>query len=230
MIIVNKTEKSVAGAINGKPFSIPYNDKIYKELKKVEEAFNKAEKGAEASLAVKEAIKLTTLNFGELVALKNEYLMFNVIRNEYYLVLNKGKKNEYIDDRAIPSELSTMINDSFESDFDYMPLIKSWIRFLQRDKEYIEEDAKLFSEYLSAIYIDTDRVKELVETEGLTTEAAQELAEFNDIAVTQEGLLATYKVVDEVKTKWVIVLDDEGNPIVIDGQPQKKKVLNSGYQ
>lgn len=231
MIIVNKTEKTIAGAISGKAFSIPYNETIYKKLKKAEEDYNSAKDGEEAKKYVTTAIELTKLQFGELVAQENPFLMFNPVRQEYFLVTNKGTKEELVDDRAIPEALTTMINESFENGFNYMPLIKTWARFLTREKEYTLQDATLFSNYLSAKFVDTELITDLIEKEGFTYQAAVERALFQDIAITQEGLLATYKVVEEVKTKWILVFDDEGNPIVNeDGQPQKKQVLRDEYK
>jgi len=231
MIIVNRTEKNIVGSISGKPFSIPFKESTFKKLKSIEEGFAKIKTKGLIEVSIKEAKELTTLNFGELVASKNPYLMFNPVKNKYFLVINKGKKDELIDDRELPDKLAEKIQDSFEQDFDYMPLVKTWGRFLQRDVPYDIYDAALFTHYLTSMYIDYDKVDELVEKEGLDSSTARERCTFNDLAVTQEGLLATYKVVEEIIKEWVIVTDDDGN-IVLDseGIPKKKQVLMDQYK
>jgi len=231
MIIINRTDKNIVGAINGKPFSIPFNEQLYTKLVKISEDFVSSTELPKANALLEEANKLTILNFKELIATSNPYLHYNPVKDLYYLVVNKGKKDEYVIDKPLPVGLSERIVESFEKGFSFMPIIKAWIRFLQRDKEYSETDAAFFSRYLNTMYIDYEAVDKLVETEGLSEDTAVERCTFNDLAITQEGLLATYKVVNEIKTEWVLVTDEEGNVVLnSDDSPQKKQVLKKEYQ
>lgn len=223
MVIINKTEKTIAGSVNGKPFSIPFNEVVYKKLKEQEKEYSETTSVEEVKLIEEKIKPLIELNFNELVAHQNPYLAYNPVKKQYFLVVNKGKTDTLIDDRPIPNKLADMINESFENDFDYMPLIKSWARFLNREKEYTVEDAELFANYLSATYFDYKLAKDLIEKEGLTQEAAEERALFQDIAVTQEGLWATYKVVEEIKTEWKLAKDDKNN-LILDESGKPKKV------
>ena len=58
---------------------------------------------------------------------------------------------------------------------------------------------------------DYDLVKELVDNEGLTNEAATERATYQDISITQEGILAGYKVAKEITEFYELEYDEKDN-------------------
>ena len=65
---------------------------------------------------------------------------------------------------------------------------------------------RLFSNYLSSEYVDLNEVNRLVDEEDIDRDLAIKMATYPDIAITQEGLLATYKVAQQVtfeyKMEW----------------------------
>ena len=241
MIIVNKTETDLVGAIKGKPFSIPFNEVIFTKLQKLDKKLlqlgntydSENKKDVEALKSIyTEATELTTLNFGEVVASKSPYLSFNPVKEKFYLTMNKGKSTQVIDYRAIPQRLANLITESYEKDLDYMPVVKGWARFLKTEAEFTEERAEWFATFLTTMYTDNEAANEMHEIEGIDLFTAQQRCSYQDIALTQEGFLALYKVVEEVKKEWVIVTDKETGKVVLDdsGQPKKVQVYIDSYQ
>ncbi len=231
MIIINRTDKSIVGSIKGKPFSVPFNENTYKSLKALEAEVKTLSTQSEIKPIIEKATLLTTVDFGTVVASTNPYLSYNPAKDLYFLTIGKGTPNEHIDDRAIPGPIAETIMEQFEKGYDFMPMIKAWARFLQRDKAYSEEDARYFGTYITSRYVDDELAQKLVEEEGINYDVAYERATFNDMAITQEGLLATYKVVEEVTTEWALEKDDKGE-VVLDsqGNPKKIKVLKAEYR
>jgi hypothetical protein len=128
--------------------------------------------------------------------------------------------------------LADLITESYEKDLDYMPVVKGWARFLKRDAEFTDESAEWFATFLTTVYTDLDAANEMHETEGIDYTVAQQRCAYQDIALTQEGFLALYKVVEEVKKKWIILTDKETGKVITDddGNPVKTQVYIDAYQ
>lgn len=206
---VNRKNDRIIGSLEGKPFNIVFDQDKYEDLKMVVSRMEQSQSKETYLTMVEEAQSLIEVNFNEEVAAANGYLKFRVNSGTYHLVINKGEIGELVSDIPLPTALAERVVESYEEGADYMPLIMAWRRFLTRPK-YHAEDANLFARYITSMFIDTKLVAELME-EGATEEAATELATFNDLAITTHGMLATYKVVDRVHKKYILVKDEDGN-------------------
>ena len=202
MIIVNRKGDSMSGSINGEVFSILFDQSKYDHLKgeaaRIElcERTPAGKKVAEKIMV--DALEYVTVDYKEQVASVNGYLKYLKNTGKYYLVVDKGTKKELVSSKPLPEILAERIIESFEMDADYMPLLLAWRRCIS-SKYYSEEYAKLFAHYLTAEYTDSALVAKIMEEEGTTREVAVARATFPDIAISTYGILATYKVVEEVK-------------------------------
>lgn len=210
-IIVNRKNERLTGAIEGTPFNILYTKEKFEDLKTVSSRLEQSKSPEVFKSIVAEATKLVEINFNEEVASANGYLMFNVNKGTYHLVSNKGKKNEIVSEEPLPQVLSDRIIESYEKGADFMPLLMAWRRFLTRERRN-EKDTTLFANYLTAMHLDYVAYEKHIE-DGMTPEAATELATFNDISITTYGLLATYKVVDKVEKIFKLEKDADGNTV-----------------
>jgi hypothetical protein len=192
MLTFRKIENLIVGQIDGTPFSIPKTDKSQTILTALRD-------GQEDATTEEVIAFVNEVKAGE-IAGSNEYLSFKPSTGEYFLQF-EGKKSK----KAIPQVLVEFIEESFDKDIDFTPILKAWLRLLDNPR-YNDTMANLFSNYLSSDYIDYNEVDRLVEEEDIDRDLAKKMATYPDIAITQEGLLATYKVAQQVtweyKMEW----------------------------
>lgn len=195
MITYRKLESTITGTVNGKPFNVPRTEGVIALL---EAAILDKTPGDEVLAALKSQRNIQ-------VAGSNKYLSFNPVTKQYFLELD-GKRSKH----AIPNTLVQFIEESFDKDIDFMPVIKAWARLLANPR-YNETMGDLFTVYLDSSYTDYEEAAKIVEEDELTEEVAQGLATYQDIAITQEGLLATYKVANVVTWEYVMEEQEDGS-------------------
>lgn len=224
-IIVNRKNDRITGAIEGKPFSIMFDQGIFEDLKADAARLEKTKEKAVYESIVEHAQELVVVDFNTEVAAANGYLKYRPNTKTYHLVINKGTKNELVSEDAIPEVLAQRIVESYEEGADFMPLLMAWRRFLTRENSK-PEDKNYFASYLCAMFVDEANVSKLREEKGLSAEAAVELSTYNDLSVTTYGLLATFKVVEEVKKIWKFTTDKDGNEtkVQVDAFPGTKDI------
>jgi hypothetical protein len=205
MITFRKLEHTIAGTVDGKPFNAPRTEQIEAYLV---DAMANNTPGAEVLAHLK-----ATRN--QEIAGSNKYLAFNPVTEEYFLEL-EGKRSKH----PIPKTLVKFIEDSFEKKVDFMPVVKAWARLLANPR-YNKAMGKFFSTYLETSYVDRDEVAEIVKEQELDIKIATKMATYQDIAITQEGLLATYKVANIVTWQYEMELQEDG---------EYKKVRNHKYK
>jgi len=194
MITYRKLQNTIAGVVDGKPFNMartPENEAFLVNA----QAENMPEKD------VLDYVKSSRSNE---IALSNKYLVFRPATDEYFLAFD-GYRSKI----AIPEVLRVKIEDSYDKDIDFMPIIKSWALLLSNPR-YTPTMAKYFAKYLSTTYTDRAEVRRLMTEEDYTREAATALATYQDIAITQEGLMATYKVAEIVTWEYIMELQEDG--------------------
>lgn len=195
MITYRKLEHTITGTIDGKPFNLPRTEAIEAIVKDY------------ADNGVLEADFMTFVKEcrSQEVAGSNEYLTYNPTTKEYFLRYKNVRS-----DKPIPQALVDFIEKSYDKDIDFMPMIKTWARLLTNPR-YTLEMGKYFAEYVDTKFTDYTESDRLEAEEGFTSEASVELSTYNDIAITQEGLLATYKVAEEVTWEYEMVKNEYGN-------------------
>lgn len=184
-----KLEQVIVGSVNGKPFKIARTEAIENALEEL-----KARNATH-----EEVMALVASSRKEEIAGSCKYLAFNPTSQEYFLELD-GKRSKH----PLPTSLVKYIEESYDKNIDFLPLVKAWARLLANPR-YSSAMAKYFNTYLSTTYVDREQVAELIK-EGYTPEAAENMCSYPDISITEEGLLATYKVAEivtwEYKMEW----------------------------
>lgn len=203
MIIVNRYENSITGSLDGKPFGISYSEEKYTEMKELETRAAQATTFEELKTIKDQFEPLIKEDFKTIVETVTPFIGVNKAQNKYYLKFEDGT----YDDQPLPKALVERILKSIEQKIDILPLIKFWIRF-RRNPQFSEVKAYKLSNYINKTYIDHDLYQQLLD-EGLAQEVAQQMATSYQTPITVEGLLVTYKVSREKKTKWT--LDADGN-------------------
>lgn len=206
MITFRKLEHTITGTVNGRPFSVARTSDIEDFLLK-----------AQSDPDVDYTVVMTELKAfrQQEIAGVNKYLVFNPVTKQYFLQLD-GKRSKH----AIPEVLVKYIEESYDKDIDYMPIVKAWARLLTNPR-YNSTMADYFATYIDTTFVDMKEVDRLVEEDEIDRDIAIEMCTYQDIAITQEGLLATYKVAELVTWKFEMVLNEET------GDYEKK--LNKAY-
>lgn len=191
MLTFRENENTITGVVNGKPFSLPRTPEVKKALIDLKES-GACTYEIIAQMAV-EARKI-------FIATKNKYVSYNPKFDSYHLTID-GKTSKL----ELPSSLVTYLEMSAEKDIDYMPVVKVFVRLMMNP--YVNQAmVDNLNKYLETTFVDEEGVEKLIE-EGLTRDQAISSCTFNDISITEEGLLATYKVAQEVDWKYVMEED-----------------------
>lgn len=211
MVTINRIESRIIGTLNGHPFSCMYSEEKFTLLKQLETKANTANTMEELKATIEEMTPLTKDSFKDRVTTATPHLAVNPVTNKFYL-----QNGEYISTIPLPTVFAEKIMTSLEKGIDIEPLVKAWARFLRPipgRPAYTPKRGKEFASYISSLYVNYDKVRELVNTEGLSEEKATEIATTTQVAITKEGLLVCYKVSEELTTKWA--LDEKGEKIQV---------------
>lgn len=209
MLTFRLLEKTITGQINGKPFNLPRTKDVQKELKKLQKVKN---------LTTEEFTEFIHSTHKTVVAGKCKYIMYNPTSQEYFLTL---EDKVYPD--ALPPAMVKVMEDSSEKGIDYLPIVKAFVRFITGAR-YEKKNLALLDAYLTATFTDKVEIANLQKEFGYSYEVAENLATYQDITITQEGLLATYKVAEMVTWEHVMELDTETGEYVKKIQDRYKKI------
>jgi len=193
MINFRKLENTITGVIGGKPFNITKTNDAIAWLEK-------AKKDDTPDIDVWEYVK--SVKLGE-VAGSNKYLIYSPVTNQYFLTFDGFRSK-----KAIPQVLVEIINKSHDKDIDFMPILKSWARLLTNPR-YNDEMGNYFASYLQATFTDYPAVSKLIEEEDIDPEVAEAMCTYQDISISKEGMLVTYKVADIVDWKYLLEHNEE---------------------
>lgn len=187
---LNKTKTTISGTVNFKNYSIDFNDAIYNELIKYEDALYNAKTASEEQTLL-EAIEEYILNVSAETSKNSEIdprLKFD--NGKYYLIAPNGT----VSLQAVPNSLMKLMISARQEGITIEPYIKCWTLFLQ-NPNFTPEKAELFGAYISAKYVDQEQYDALIE-EGYSEDRATELSTYDEVAISRSGLLLTYKYVD----------------------------------
>jgi hypothetical protein len=195
MLNFRKLEHTITGSLNGKPFNITRTPEAEKFLTEARDT------NAPASTIIQfiESAKL-----GE-IAMTNKYLVYSPITKEYFLAFEN-----YRSKKPIPQVLVDLIEESYDKDIDFMPILKAWARLLNNPR-YTKEMGNYFAAYLKAQFVDDVEMNRLINEEKIEPSVAREMATYQDISISKEGLLVTYKVAEIVTWEWMMVHDAEND-------------------
>lgn len=187
ILTVNRINTTISGIIGTEKYNVPYTEELFKQLTQEETDFANADSLEKAKLAIdlaKQLIDGVTKTQNETKF--GEYLVRDDNSNKFYLKLGSVTSS-----KALPEALVAMLLEALEKEMSIEPYVKCWTWFLKNPR-YTDRKAQYFAAYLATKYVDREKVQEYLE-EGYTQEKAIEMATFNDLSITKNGLLSTYK-------------------------------------
>lgn len=207
MITCNLIGSVISGSLNGEQFGVTYDEAKYKLMKELEKKANDADTMQKMYDIIEEFKPLTQESYKEIVEHTTPYLFVNKATNQFFL-----KYYNEISSNPLPRVFVDKIITSVEKKIDIAPLIKCMAKFMRHSPgrpNYTENRAKQFAEYIDANYVNSDMVGKLMDEKGLAREVAIALGTTKQVAITQEGLIAGYKVSKEVLHRYELNDNEE---------------------
>lgn len=207
-ITVNKIKDNITGSISSfetsKKYSVPFDAEVFKKLQDFEEALGNAQTVEEAKTIMNDASEyVDNMNAGKSTIERIiPYLVLNKNSGTYHLTQNGATSSV-----AIPKIFVDKVLKAHEEQLPIEPFVKTWIWFL-RNPNLNPLKAENFVKYITTEVVDYDEVDKLIE-EGYSDEVATQMSTYNDVSITRNGLLSTYKYVDVKNWKY----DDQGEQI-----------------
>lgn len=209
-VIRDENDQVITGVVNGEKFSVPFSDEVYKNLLIQKEALNAVETSEEYDKWVDSVkVSLSTQTLDVITTACKD-----LVRDEtgYYRVkVEEADGTVTTSKKAVPSQLVSVILESAEKGIDPTPIVKAWIRFL-RNPNFTPSKAELFARYITATIVDWEEKERLIQEEGFVDAKAELRATYNDVAITQEGLIVGKKYAELLNEGWEI--DKETNKAV----------------
>lgn len=213
MLTINVQESNsgrrINGSLNGKTFNVEFSEDLYQRFQKLVvdlQSVDNITDFDEWTLSVQALIDSETERV-DIITSSCKDLVCNNVTGKYYLKTDSGKVSK----KELPETLVAIILESVEKGIDATPIIKAWTRFL-RNPNFTSVKAELFASYITTTIVDDEEVEKLVIDEGYTEEKAIARATYNDVAITQEGLIVAKKYARLLTEGWEI--DQETNKAV----------------
>jgi hypothetical protein len=218
-VITQADEPRIAGSIDGEVFNAAYEVGVFEELKKYQDEYESLEDyDAYEAWVAKVKDYLEQLEKVDPIAELSDYLKMDTKTGRIYLKA-KGKVGK----TSIPKLLADKILESADKGISPDPIAKAWTRFVNRNPYFSHDKAERFAKYVTATIVDYEEVAKLTFEGGFTPEKAIAKATYNDVAITQEGLIVTKRYARLLTKGWKI--DPETNEAVkVDLYPVTKTV------
>ena len=110
----------------------------------------------------------------------------------------------------------TKMKEAHDKTLSPKPWLIFWVR-LMRNPLYKNDAAKVdvLVNFLKAQYTNKKNVTKLMEEDGFSEEIAKKLSTHDQISITEEGILASFKYVSLVTDKYIVEKDEEtGNQVI----------------
>lgn len=208
MIILNLIDSVISASVDSEILTKTYSEEVYKQLSELADKANNAstvKEYQESVQAFKESCK-EEIN-GYLGTFHQDIFIENKT-GKFFLKCN-GK----ISAVPMPETMVTRIKESIDKKIDINPLLKTWIRFLrnpQNRPDTIENFLEplflsfghRFFNFIDIKYTNQELVSSLMTDKGYSREVATKMATTYSMKLTQEGLLAGFKVSEEITTRY----------------------------
>ena|SRR3990167_2152421 len=214
MILLNVIEGVISASIDSEVFTKTFSEDNFKELSALADSANNATTVVDYKVAVekfKETCKEEISGF--LGTFHNDIFVDNKT-GEFYL-----KHNGQISAVPMPQAMVDRIKTSIDKKIDINPLIKAWIRFLRNPKNRKDSEsfgmskysgfAEKFFNFLDIKYTNIELAQKLMDEKGYSQEVADKMATTYSMKISNEGLLAGFKVSKEITTRYR--LNDKGD-------------------
>ena len=229
MILLNVIEDVISVSIDGEVFTRTNSAGVYDELNKLAETANNATSVVDYKAAVEAFKTACKEEIGGYLGTDHSDIFIDRKTGKHYL-----KYNGKISAVAMPETMVNRIKESVDKKIDISPLIKAWVRFLRNPKvrpdsnlfdgDYEGGFAERFFNFLDIKYTNHNLAAKLMEEKGYSEEVATKMATTYSMKLTNEGLLAGYKVSREITQRYK--LNDKGERETYDVYDTGKKTID----
>jgi hypothetical protein len=203
MIQLNRVGEIITGTANGKSFSVTFTQQKWDAMQDIKRRAGELSTMAELrTLLEQEFEPLMHESYKDVIESQSPYLHVNPLSNRFFL-----KYGTEVSKEPLPQVFVDRILESTEKHIDPRPLVKCWARFL-RNPNYSAKKAELFAYYINQKYTDAQRRDQYIK-DGMSYERANELATGYQTPITDEGLICTYKVSEEITKRFIADPNDE---------------------
>jgi len=214
VIKINEIEY-LTGKIGKETYSVKFTKELKDSLTSASTAYNKATTHAEAKeileavLTEIKSAKPTDTN--SLVEILKGDLSYNEKKHTYH-VISEGKTAK----KPVHQFFVDKMIEANDKEITPKPWLIFWVR-LMRNTLYVNNPRKVETlvSYLKAQYVDEEAIVKLMEDEGYSETVAKGLSTFDQINITEEGILAAFKYVALIDTKFVVEKDENGEQIIV---------------
>lgn len=223
VINVNEIEY-LSGTIGKETYSVKYTDELRDSLTSASKAYNKAKTHAEAKeileatlTEIKSAKSTDTNSLTEV--LKGD-LSYNEKTHTYHII-SEGKTGK----EPVHQFFVDKMIEANDKGITPKPWLIFWVR-LMRNTLYIHSPRKVATmvSYLKAQYIDENAIEKLMDAEGYSESVARNLSTFDQINITEEGILAAFKYVQLIDSEYIVEKDDNGEQIIVKKAKYERKL------
>lgn len=217
MITINVIKLNEIEYLNGKigkaAYSVVFSPEVRDNLVALSKKYNESTSVKEANEVLAEALVLVetvkSVSSNSLTEVLKGDLSYNPKTHSYHVISGGKTSVEPVHDFFCKKMIEA--NDKGLSP---KPWLIFWVR-LMRNNLYSSSKKKVqvLVDYLAAQYVDEDNIKKL-EEEGYSNKVAKQLSTFDQISITEEGILAAFKYVALIDKKYVVEKDDKGEQVI----------------
>lgn len=225
MILVNHNGKTISGSINQDVFNCTFTVEKYNALEVLVARSEATDIVAEYNEIVEEFKVLIAETLSGVIGTDNKYIYVDVATGNFYL-----KYNDVVSSVAMPKELVDRIKESVDKKIDYLPLVKSWVRWLRNPKLRkldVQSQAAFsqrFFNFINIKFTNYELVDKLMSEKGYSKEIAIDNSTGYSMKISNEGLLVGFKVSKEITTRYR--LNDKGEKESYNVYDQGKKSID----
>ncbi len=214
MIIINVNDDIISGSINADVFARTFDQTILDQMNVIANKANTTEDVKEYKQLLEDFKKLTEEDISGYLGTFNDDIFIDKKTGEYFL-----KFNGVISAVPMPKAMVDRIKESMDKKIDISPLLKAWIRFLRnpkvrKDKYVDSEFGERFFDFLNIKFTNHDLSNKLQQEKGYSEEVADKMATTYSMKITNEGLLAGFKVSKEITKRYK--LNEKGEKVEFD--------------
>ena len=229
MITINKItineENYLTGLIGKTPYSVKETEEIKNALIAAHNQINSADTMDEAN-SIQEAI-MEQIDQAE-VSSANAGLK-EILADDLYYENKSGNYFVKYEDKISTTPIQQFFVDKMKEAADKGLSPKPWLIFwvrMMRNNLYATNSGKVqqLINYLKASYVDQNNEDKLIE-DGYSPDIAHQLSTFDQISITEQGILAAFKYVRLLDKKFVVEKDKEtGEQTIVEVDRYERKL------
>ncbi len=217
MIIINVSDDTISGSINADVFARSFDQTIFDQMNVIADKANATSDVAQYKQYIEDFKKLTEEDISGYLGTFHNDIFIDKKTGEHFL-----KYNGIISAVPMPISMVDRIKDSMDKKIDISPLLKAWIRFLRNPKcrkdtgkaRYNSEFGELFFNFLDIKFTNDELVNKLMLEKGYSEEVATKMATTYSVKITNEGVIAAFKVSREITKRYK--LNEKGESVQFD--------------